>query len=59
MSIARSKLDWDKMFSLTFDREKAVEIRGQFTDDVSSCTMCGPLCVYIILDRFLEVKGDA
>ena len=54
MSKARKALDWDKMFSLMFDPERAKAIRDQFgVAGVTSCTMCGSLCVYLILKEFL------
>ncbi len=55
MSKARAALDWEKMLSLVFDKERAIAIRKQFaTEDIKSCTMCGDLCVYLILKRFVE-----
>ncbi len=55
MSIARAKLDWEKMFKLMYDPEKAKKIRSQFGPvQLSSCTMCGSLCVYLILEKFLK-----
>ncbi len=57
MSIARRNLDWKKMYSMMYDPEHAKAIREQFGPvGLSSCTMCGSLCVYIILDKF--IKGE-
>jgi len=57
MSKARKALDWDKMFSLMFDPERAKAIRDQFgVAGVTSCTMCGSLCDYLILKEFLVVE---
>ncbi|QKR00680.1 phosphomethylpyrimidine synthase ThiC [Metallosphaera tengchongensis] len=55
MSEARSSLNWMKMFSLTFDRERAIQIYSQYKDrPLGSCTMCGDLCVYLVLPRVTE-----
>ncbi len=52
MSKARSSLNWKRMFQLTFDSEKASSIYSQYKSLVGgSCTMCGELCVYLILPR--------
>ncbi len=59
MSQARKNLDWEKMYSLMFDPDHAKSIREQFGRvDLSSCTMCGSLCVYIILDKFIKNEKD-
>lgn len=42
MSRARRSLDWEKMFSLAMNPEKARELHGNA--DTSECTMCGKLC---------------
>jgi phosphomethylpyrimidine synthase len=45
MSAARKALDWEKMYSLAIDPERAREMRAEseaYEDAV--CTMCGPLC---------------
>lgn len=58
MSVARRHLDWSKMYSLMLDPDHAKKIREQFGPvGLSSCTMCGSLCVYIILDKFLKGEG--
>jgi len=57
MSKARKDLNWEKMYSMMYDPERAKAIREQFGSvGLSSCTMCGALCVYIILDKF--IKGE-
>lgn len=57
MSKARKELNWRKMYSMMYDPERAKSIREQFGPvGLSSCTMCGSLCVYIILDKF--IKGE-
>lgn len=45
MSTARKALDWEKMYSLAMDPDRAREMRASseaYEDTV--CTMCGPLC---------------
>jgi len=54
MSIARAKLDWRRMFELSLDRERAESIYKQFGVSVTSCNMCGPYCVFLILDRYMK-----
>ncbi|MEL9969903.1 MAG: phosphomethylpyrimidine synthase ThiC [Metallosphaera sp.] len=57
MSSARSSLNWSKMFSLTFDKERAIKIYTQYKErPMGSCTMCGDLCVYLVLPRVTKIK---
>lgn len=45
MSKARADLDWEKIFSLSIDEEKARRYRKESTPhDEESCTMCGKMC---------------
>lgn len=45
MSVARKKLDWDAMFALALNPEKAGERRKKSgIRDKSFCTMCGEFC---------------
>ncbi len=44
MSVARKKLDWETMFSLSIDPEKARLKRSSTTQEVEYCSMCGNLC---------------
>jgi phosphomethylpyrimidine synthase len=45
MSRARSNLDWDSMYRLAFNPERAREMRtGTKHDDAEVCTMCGDFC---------------
>lgn len=45
MSRARSNLDWETMYSLSMNPEKAREMRGsRGKTDEEVCTMCGDLC---------------
>lgn len=55
MSIARRKLDWETMYKLSLDPERARMMRERFSESSRGpCTMCGDVCVYVILDRFLR-----
>ena len=52
MSQARQDLDWDKMFSLALDREKAERYRRESTPQhQDSCTMCGEMCSMRLMNR--------
>ncbi len=45
MSLARKELDWEKMFDLSMDPEKARAYRASSQPiDKDVCTMCGDLC---------------
>ena len=45
MSLARSKLDWDAMFSHAMNPEKAKSLRNQsLNKETDVCSMCGELC---------------
>ncbi len=45
MSKARADLDWNKMFELAIDPEKAIRYRKESTPEhEDSCTMCGKMC---------------
>ncbi len=58
MSRARASLNWGKMFELTFDKERAMKIYSQYKGFTGgSCTMCGDLCVYLVLPRALNRKA--
>jgi len=56
MSIARAKLDWKSMFKLSLDRPKVEKIYGQFGTKIESCNMCGPYCVFLMLNKYSEKK---
>lgn len=56
MSTARQNLDWDKMFELAIDREKAERYRRESTPThADSCTMCGEMCSMRLMNR---IKGS-
>jgi phosphomethylpyrimidine synthase len=55
MSVARKAFDWDRMFELAIDPERAKEHRQRRksrSPDV--CSMCGDLCAMKVVDRILE-----
>lgn len=54
MSKARQELDWERMFQLALDPEKARRYRAESTpvhDD--SCTMCGQLCAMRNMNKIM------
>lgn len=57
MSKARRKLDWEKMFSLAIDEEKARRYRKESTPEYEdSCTMCGKMCSVRNMNRIMDGK---
>jgi len=57
MSRARVELDWDKMFELSIDPEKAVRYReSSQPEENDTCTMCGNMCAVRNMNRILEEK---
>ena len=58
MDIARAKLDWRRQLELAIDRRRAEEIYTQFRQSISSCTMCGQYCVFLILDKYLKQREE-
>ena len=59
VAIARAKQDWEKIINLSIEPKLAKRIHEQFgPQPEKGCTMCGSLCVYIILEDLLkEAKG--
>ncbi len=58
MSISRAKLDWESMFKLAIDSEKAKELYFQYgRTSVTSCNMCGQYCVFLLLDKWLKNRA--
>ncbi|MEM0362166.1 MAG: phosphomethylpyrimidine synthase ThiC [Sulfolobales archaeon] len=53
MSIRRAALDWDYQISKAYDPERATMLKLRFQHDLSSCTMCGQYCVFLILSKYL------
>lgn len=57
MSTARKNLDWDKMFELAIDSEKAKKYRDESTPEHSdTCTMCGKMCAVRNMNKILNNK---
>ncbi len=55
MSHARVQLDWEKMYDLAIDSEKARDYReGAELEDESTCSMCGKMCAVKNLNKTLE-----
>lgn len=54
ISKERAKLNWKRMISLSIDPEKAKEIYEQYGVKIPSCTMCGDLCVFLILKKYIK-----
>ncbi len=58
MARARQKLDWESMFELSIDPEKARRYRRESTPEHSdSCTMCGKMCSVRNMNRVMEGKN--
>lgn len=58
MAKARQKLDWESMFELSIDTEKARRYRRESTPEHSdSCTMCGKMCSVRNMNRVMEGKN--
>ena len=58
MARARKALDWERMFELALDGDRAREMRRQCNpDDEEACSMCGDLCAMRMVETALE--GDA
>ncbi|MEM4258262.1 MAG: phosphomethylpyrimidine synthase [Candidatus Thermoplasmatota archaeon] len=57
-SVAREKLDWEKMFKLCIDPVKAREYRTKRfpCEDTNACSMCGSLCALELVQKHLEKK---
>lgn len=57
MSEARNNLDWDKMFELAMDSEKAKKYReSSIPENEDTCTMCGKMCAVRNTNKVL--KGE-
>ncbi|HTS01802.1 MAG TPA: phosphomethylpyrimidine synthase ThiC [Thermoanaerobaculia bacterium] len=55
MSRARHDLDWEKMFALAIDPEKARRYRAEsLPEDEDTCTMCGRLCAVRTMNEALR-----
>lgn len=58
MARARKKLDWDAMFDVCIDPEKAKRYRARgCTEKEEGCSMCGDVCAVKIVNKYL-IKED-
>ena len=58
MAKARKQLDWDKMYEVCLDPEKAKRYRARgCTEKQDGCSMCGDVCAIKIVNQYL-IKGD-
>lgn len=54
MSTARKNLDWEEMFSLAIDPEKARRYRAEsMPENADTCTMCGKMCAVRNMNKAL------
>jgi phosphomethylpyrimidine synthase len=58
MSIHREKLQWEEMFKLSFDPERARKIYTQYGVQLPSCTMCGSYCACLLLNKYLRKREE-
>ncbi|EDP6879402.1 phosphomethylpyrimidine synthase ThiC [Campylobacter lari] len=57
MSKARQDIDWEKMFKLTIDGEKAKKMFNERKpEELNSCSMCGKMCAMSTMNKIL--KGE-
>jgi phosphomethylpyrimidine synthase len=55
MAEARKALDWEGMFALALDSERARTLREACNpDDEDACSMCGDLCALRMVEEALE-----
>lgn len=55
MALARRRVDFDKMFDLAIDKEKAVRYYERSSpSEKGTCTMCGKMCAVKTVDKALE-----
>ena len=55
MSFTRKKLDWEKMFELAIDPEKARRYRAESKPEKEdTCSMCGNFCAVRNMNRILD-----
>jgi len=55
MSIARKSFNWDRMFELSVDPERAAERRrSRKSKSPEVCSMCGDLCAMKVVDKILR-----
>lgn len=58
MSRARRELNWEKIFDLSIDPEKARRYREESKpEDEHTCTMCGKMCAVRNMNKVMEGKN--
>ena len=58
MAEARKALDWDRMFELSLDTDRARTMRQACNpEDEDACSMCGDLCALRMVEEALEGKA--
>jgi phosphomethylpyrimidine synthase len=58
MSRARQEVDWERMFSLAIDPERARKIHAEAPSEIKdACTMCGNMCAMRNMNKILA--GEA
>lgn len=58
MARARKSLDWDSMYDICLDEEKARRYRSRgCTPTDEGCSMCGDVCAVKIVNRYLHKDG--
>ncbi len=58
MAKARKKLDWNAMFGICVDEEKARRYRCRgCTDESEGCSMCGDVCAIKIVDTYMKKRS--
>jgi phosphomethylpyrimidine synthase len=59
MAEARKALDWERMFGLALDPERARELRERCNPaDQEACSMCGDLCAMRMVESALERRDE-
>ncbi|EAL3981439.1 phosphomethylpyrimidine synthase ThiC [Campylobacter upsaliensis] len=57
MSVARQKIDWESMFKLAIDGEKAKKMFNERRpEELNSCSMCGKMCAMNTMNQVM--KGE-
>ena len=56
ISMYKRKLQWDKVVNMSIDPKRAKSIHEQYGIKVPSCNMCGDLCVFLLLSKYLKNK---
>ncbi len=58
MAVARANIDWETMFGLAMDEEKARRYRAESTPEhEDTCTMCGKMCSMRTMKKIMNGKN--